>query len=50
MTGWKRPQPAAGKFNYAYFNLNIDSSSAKEITKDLESYIQRLGDNRQVAQ
>ena len=33
------------EYNYAYFNLNIDSSSAKELTKELEDYIQREGDS-----
>ena len=36
------------EYNYAYFHLSIDSSSAREITRELESYIQQLGDSRQV--
>jgi hypothetical protein len=32
------------EYTYAYFNLNIDSSSAKELSKELENYIQRAGD------
>jgi hypothetical protein len=33
------------EYNYAYFNLNTDSSSAKELAKELEDYIQRAGDH-----
>jgi hypothetical protein len=38
------------EYNYAYFNLNIDSSSAKELTKELVDYIQREGDGNRLTQ
>jgi hypothetical protein len=38
------------EYNYAYFNLNIDSSSAKELTKELENYIQRECDGSRLNQ
>ena len=30
------------EYNYAYFNLNIDSASAKALTEELEDYIEQL--------
>lgn len=33
------------EYNYAFFNQNIDSSSAKQIANELENYIQHLDDN-----
>ena len=38
------------EYNYAYFNMRIDSSSAKELVKELDSYIQNLGDSNQFYQ
>jgi hypothetical protein len=35
------------EYNYAYFNLNLDSSLAKELAKELDSYIKQLGDGSQ---
>jgi hypothetical protein len=38
------------EYNYAYFNLNIDSSSAKELARELEDYVQRAGDGSRLTQ
>lgn len=38
------------EYNYAYFNLNVDSSSAKKLVKELENYIQRMGDGSRLTQ
>jgi hypothetical protein len=38
------------EYNYAYFNLNIDSSLAKELAIELEDYIQRAGDGSRLTQ
>jgi len=34
------------EYNYAFFNQNIDSSLAKQLTKELENYVQQLVDGR----
>ena len=33
------------EYNYAFFNQNIDSSLAKQLTKELENYVQQLVDD-----
>jgi hypothetical protein len=38
------------EYNYAYFNLNLDSSLAKELALELEDYIQRTGDGSRLTQ